>query len=82
MQIGMVGLGKMGANMALRLMKGGHACAGLDVDPVKVSALKEAGATGASNVEEFVALLSKPRVAWVMVPAGAPTEQMVMSLAA
>ncbi|MGI8991986.1 MAG: phosphogluconate dehydrogenase (NAD(+)-dependent, decarboxylating) [Bryobacteraceae bacterium] len=81
MQIGMVGLGKMGANMALRLMKGGHSCAGLDVDPVKVGALKASGAAGASNVEEFVALLKKPRVAWVMVPAGAPTEQMVMSLA-
>lgn len=82
MQIGMVGLGKMGANMALRLMKGGHTCAGLDVDPVKVSALKASGALGAGNVEEFVALLSTPRVAWVMVPAGAPTEQMVLSLAA
>ena len=81
MQIGMVGLGKMGANMTRRLMKGGHTCAVLDLDPVKVADLKAAGASGAASVPEFVALLSKPRVAWVMVPSGAPTEQMVTSLA-
>ncbi len=81
MQIGMVGLGKMGANMTRRLMKGGHSCAVLDLDPIKVSVLKDAGAAGASTLPEFVALLSKPRVAWVMVPSGAPTEQMVTSLA-
>ena len=77
----MVGLGKMGANMTRRLMKGGHACAVLDLDPIKVGVLKDVGASGASNVSEFVALLEKPRVAWVMVPSGAPTEQMVASLA-
>ncbi len=81
MQIGMVGLGKMGANMTRRLMKGGHACAVLDLDPIKVGVLKDVGASGASSVPEFVALLSKPRVAWVMVPSGAPTEQMVTALA-
>ncbi len=81
MQIGMVGLGKMGANMTRRLMKGGHTCAVLDLDPIKVSVLKDVGASGASNVAEFVALLAKPRVAWVMVPSGAPTEQMVTALA-
>ncbi len=81
MQIGMVGLGRMGANMARRLMKGGHTCVALDLDPAKIAELERDGATGASNVSEFVSKLQKPRLAWVMVPAGDPTEQMVTSLA-
>ena len=81
MQIGMVGLGRMGANMARRLIKGGHTCVALDLDPARIAELEHDGATGATQLPDFIAKLQKPRVAWVMVPSGAPTEQMVTSLA-
>jgi len=81
MQMGMIGLGRMGGNMVRRLMKGGHKCVVFDRDPASVSKLAGEGATGATSPDDFVAKLQKPRVAWVMVPAGDPTEQTVMALA-
>jgi len=81
MQLGMIGLGRMGGNMVRRLMHGGHECVVFDLNPDNVKALANDGATGASSMEEFVKKLSKPRAAWVMVPAGAATETTVMKLA-
>src|SRR2546423_10861972 len=81
MQLGMIGLGRMGSNMVRRLMNGGHSCVVTDLDPAKIQELQSAGATGATGVAQFVAALTKPRTVWIMVPAGAPTEQMVSSLA-
>jgi 6-phosphogluconate dehydrogenase len=80
MQLGMVGLGRMGANMVRRLMAGGHECVVFDVSAGNVASLAAEGATGAASLDEFVAKLQKPRAAWVMVPAGAPTEETVMAL--
>jgi len=81
MQIGMVGLGRMGGNMARRLMKGGHEVVGFATDPAAVEALANDGGSGTTNLDEFVNKLKPPRVAWVMVPAGAATEQVVADLA-
>jgi 6-phosphogluconate dehydrogenase len=80
MQLGMVGLGRMGANMARRLMHGGHQCVVYDLNPDNVQLLSHDGASGASSLDEFVGHLTKPRTAWVMVPAGEPTEQTVKAL--
>ncbi|HEY6350276.1 MAG TPA: decarboxylating 6-phosphogluconate dehydrogenase [Candidatus Angelobacter sp.] len=81
MQLGMVGLGRMGGNMVRRLMRGGHECVVTDLNPQNVQELGKEGATGSSSLDDFVAKLKKPRAAWVMVPAGNPTEQTVMTLA-
>ncbi len=81
MQIGIVGLGRMGGNMARRLMKGGHEVVGFATDPAAVKALAADGGSGTTNLDEFVQKLKAPRVAWVMVPAGAITEQVVNDLA-
>jgi 6-phosphogluconate dehydrogenase len=70
MQLGMVGLGRMGANMVRRLMRDGHDCVVYDVNHDSVAALEKEGAEGARSVEEFVGKLKQPRAAWVMVPAG------------
>ena len=70
MQLGMVGLGRMGANLVRRLMRDGHDCVVYDVSADVVSALAGEGATGSGSLEEFVSKLDKPRAAWVMVPAG------------
>lgn len=80
MQLGMIGLGRMGANMVRRLMKGGHQCVVYDRSPESVQNLGKEGAAGAGSLEEFVKKLSKPRAAWVMVPAGGPTEATVQEL--
>jgi len=80
MQIGMIGLGRMGANMARRLMRGGHQCVVYDRSPETVKALAGEGARGADSLAALVAALDKPRAVWVMVPAGAPTESTVMEL--
>ena len=69
MQLGMVGLGRMGANLVRRLMRDGHECVVYDVNAGAVTELEGEGATGAGSIEDFVAKLSVPRAAWVMVPA-------------
>ena len=81
MQIGMVGLGRMGGNMARRLMRGGHDVVAFAADPASVTQLASEGAKGAMTLDDLVSKLSKPRTAWVMVPAGAATEQVVTDLA-
>jgi 6-phosphogluconate dehydrogenase len=81
MQLGMIGLGRMGANMVRRLLRGGHSCVVFDLSADNVHRLASEGATGATSLDEFVRTLTKPRAAWVMVPAGSPTEQTVMTLA-
>ena len=69
MQLGMIGLGRMGANMVRRLMRAGHQCVVYDVSPAAVEGLGKEGAIGTSSLDDFVAKLSKPRAAWIMVPA-------------
>ncbi|HZJ54531.1 MAG TPA: decarboxylating 6-phosphogluconate dehydrogenase [Myxococcaceae bacterium] len=81
MQIGMIGLGRMGGNMVRRLMKGGHACVVYDRGADVVAAYAREGATPAKSLEDLVSKLQKPRAVWVMVPAGGPTESTVQSLA-
>src|SRR5215472_9911919 len=70
MQIGMVGLGRMGSNLVRRLMRDGHRCVAYDVNADAVKTLEHAGATGGTSLEDFVAKLDKPRTAWLMLPAG------------
>ena len=70
MQLGMIGLGRMGANLVRRLMRDGHECVVYDVGPEAVAKLEAEGAVGSSSLDEFVAKLEKPRAAWVMIPAG------------
>jgi 6-phosphogluconate dehydrogenase len=70
MQLGMVGLGRMGANIVRRLLRAGHDCVVYDLDARAVGAIEKEGATGASSLDDFVAKLAKPRAAWIMVPAG------------
>jgi 6-phosphogluconate dehydrogenase len=81
MQLGMIGLGRMGGNMVRRLMRNGHTCSVFDLSPDSVNALVKEGATGSNSMEAFVKSLAKPRAAWVMVPAGAATDATVMKLA-
>ena len=81
MQLGMVGLGRMGANLVRRLMRDGHECVVFDVSADAVKLLETEGATGATSLEDFAAKLSKPRAAWLMVPAGY-TGETVENLAA
>ena len=69
MQLGMVGLGRMGANLVRRLMREGHRCVVYDVNPEAVTALEGEGATGASSLEDLVATLEQPRAIWLMLPA-------------
>jgi 6-phosphogluconate dehydrogenase len=70
MQLGMIGLGRMGANLVRRLLRDGHRCVAYDVNPDAVKSLEADGAVGASTLEEFVSKLEKPRNVWIMVPAG------------
>ena len=81
MQLGMVGLGRMGANLVRRLMRDGHECVVYDVRPDAVRGLAGEGATGADSLAELVAKLAKPRAVWVMVPAGEITQAAVDGLA-
>src|SRR3984957_12623717 len=69
MQLGMIGLGRMGANMVRRLMKGGHECVAFDMTPASVEALAKDGATGAGSLDDFIGKLKQPRAIWLMVPA-------------
>ena len=80
MQLGMVGLGRMGANIVRRLMRAGHECVVFDVNPKVIEELAGEGATGAESLDDFVSKLDKPRAAWVMVPAGEITESTVSEL--
>jgi 6-phosphogluconate dehydrogenase len=80
MQLGMVGLGRMGANLVRRLMRDGHECVVFDVDPDAVRQLESEGAVGSNTPGEFVSRLEQPRTAWVMVPA-ALTGQTIDKLA-
>ena len=81
MQLGMVGLGRMGANMSRRLMKAGHELVVYDVNPSAIDELAGEGAVGAKTIDELIANLEPPRAIWVMVPA-AFTEDTVQKLAA
>src|SRR5581483_5037887 len=69
MQLAMVGLGRMGANMVRRLMRDGHECVVYDVRPESVKALADEGAVGAESLQDLVEKLTPPRAIWVMVPA-------------
>jgi 6-phosphogluconate dehydrogenase len=80
MQLGMVGLGKMGANMTRRLMRGKHQLVVSDLSPDNVRQLAGEGAMASSSLDDFVSKLKPPRVAWLMVPAGDPTEKTVVAL--
>jgi len=82
MELGIVGLGRMGANMARRLMRDGHKIVAYDVNPDAVSQLAGEGADGASSLEDLASKLSAPRSVWIMVPAGEITERTVEAVAA
>ena len=82
MQLGMIGLGRMGANMVRRLMRGGHECVVWDMSADSVKALAAEGANGASSLDDLISKLKKPRAVWIMVPAGEATEQTVDNLGA
>jgi len=69
MQVGMIGLGRMGANMVRRLMRGGHECVVHDAVPAPIQALAREGAVGADSLDDLVRRLRPPRVLWLMVPA-------------
>ncbi|GII57139.1 6-phosphogluconate dehydrogenase [Planotetraspora thailandica] len=80
MQLGMIGLGRMGANLVRRLMRDGHRCVVYDVNEAAVRELADEGATGAASLEEFTAALERPRAIWLMLPA-AVVEPMLGNLA-
>ncbi len=81
MRLGMIGLGRMGANMTTRLLAAGHQIVVYDRDDEVVKTAQAGGAEGASTLQQVVDALPAPRVVWVMVPSGDPTEESVMSLA-
>ncbi|HEY2179908.1 MAG TPA: decarboxylating 6-phosphogluconate dehydrogenase [Caulobacteraceae bacterium] len=80
MQLGVIGLGRMGANIARRLMRGGHQCVVWNRNPKPIQDLVAEGATGANDLADLVGKLDAPRAAWVMLPAGGPTEETVAKL--
>ena len=82
MQLGIIGLGRMGGNIARRLMKHGHATVVYDKDPKAVAALSSEGSLGAAALADFVGKLTKPRTVWVMLPAGKITESTIHDIAA
>jgi len=84
MQLGMIGLGRMGANMVKRLTNGGHQCVAYDLDPKRAQEMAAANpqVAAAPEIKDLVAKLSKPRAVWIMVPSGDPTEKTVDTLAA
>jgi len=82
MQLGMVGLGRMGANMTRRLMRGGHQLVVSDLSADSVKQLSGEGATGSASLDDLIRKVTPPRAVWIMVPAGGPTEATVQKLAA
>ena len=82
MEVGMIGLGRMGSNMARRLLDGGHRVIAYDPISEAVKALADQGANGANSIAELAAMLNTPRAVWLMVPSGEPTEDTIRSLAA
>src|SRR5215212_1677844 len=80
MQLGMIGLGRMGGNIVRRLMKHGHSAVVYDKDATAVAGLAAEGATGGSSLQDFVSKLQRPRTAWVMLPAGKITEVTIAEL--
>ena len=82
MQLGIIGLGRMGANIARRLMQDGHQCVVYDRDPKVVAELVKAGAVEATDIADLAHQLEAPRAVWVMLPAGAPTDDTVTALGA
>ena len=81
MELGMIGLGRMGGNMVQRLLRGGHNVVAHDRSEEAVAGLASQGATGAGSIEELVESLATPRSVWIMVPAGQPTESTIEALA-
>jgi 6-phosphogluconate dehydrogenase len=81
MQLGMVGLGRMGGNMVRRLMRGGHECVVSDLSAETVASFTKEGAVGSSSIADLLSKLKAPRAVWIMVPAGDPTEKTVLALA-
>ena len=69
MQIGMIGLGRMGANMVRRLLRGGHQCVVYDRNVEAIAKLTGEGATGSESLDDFIAKLDRPRAVWLMIPA-------------
>ncbi len=80
MELGMIGLGRMGGNMARRLLEGGHQVVGFDLNPDAVEGLRPAGLTGASSLTDVTVKLTAPRVVWIMAPSGDPTEQTIQDV--
>src|SRR2546421_6821743 len=80
MQLGMIGLGRMGANMTQRLLEGGHSVVVYDRNPAAEEDAARMGAVKADSPQDMVTKLSKPRVIWLMIPAGAPVEQAIADL--
>ncbi len=80
MQIGVVGLGRMGGAIVKRLLRGGHTCVVFDRDPRAVADVTDEGATAAKDLDDLAAKLQPPRLAWVMLPAGQITDDTVMAL--
>jgi 6-phosphogluconate dehydrogenase len=77
MELGMIGLGKMGGYMTERLVRGGHRVVGFDRDPATVKGVVDRGAVGADSLEKLISQLKAPRTVWLMVPAGAPVDQTI-----
>src|SRR3977135_1793079 len=80
MELGMVGLGGMGANMVERLVRGGHHLVGYDRDAAAVARVVSAGAEGADSLANLAGKLARPRAIWIMVPSGAPVDQTIATL--
>ncbi len=80
MQVGIIGLGRMGANMSLRLLQAGHQVVAYNRSPGPVKALVERGAIGSSSLEDLVHELKPPRIVWLMIPAGPPVDDMIVRL--
>ncbi len=81
MELAMIGLGKMGANMAARLLRGGHRVVAYDLQEYAIQAAEAEGAEGARTLDEVIEKLNAPRVVWVMVPSGKPTDDTIAALA-